>query len=101
MIATILAKPASAIASSATTDSCPPEVLNGLPFNTSGGQLSVGQAGAAGGHLGVVEGLRQLTGETLGARIDGARHGIVSGFGMVNFRRGLTSAAAILAEARN
>ena len=37
-----------------------------FPFNTSGGQLSVGQAGAAGGHLGIVEAIRQLTGETLG-----------------------------------
>ena len=32
-----------------------------FPFNTSGGQLSVGQAGAAGGHLGIVEAIRQLT----------------------------------------
>ena len=36
-----------------------------FPCNTSGGQLSVGQAGAAGGHLGVVEAIRQLTGRTL------------------------------------
>ena len=34
-----------------------------LPLNTSGGQLSVGQAGAAGGFLGMVEAMRQLTGE--------------------------------------
>ena len=32
-----------------------------FPFNTSGGQLSVGQAGAAGGFLGLVEALRQVT----------------------------------------
>ena len=38
-----------------------------LPLNTSGGQLSVGQAGAAGGYLGLVEALRQLTGTALGA----------------------------------
>jgi hypothetical protein len=38
-----------------------------FPFNTSGGQLSVGQAGAAGGHLGIVEAISQLTGQTLGA----------------------------------
>ena len=31
------------------------EVGGSFPFNTSGGQLSVGQAGAAGGHLGIVE----------------------------------------------
>ena len=69
----------------------------GLPVNTSGGQLSVGQAGAAGGFLGVVEGIRQLTGETLGRGIEGARHGMVAGFGMVNYLKGVTSGAAILA----
>jgi len=68
-----------------------------FPFNTSGGQLSVGQAGAAGGHLGIVEAIRQLTGETLGARVADARHGLVSGFGMINYDRGLCSGAAVLA----
>jgi acetyl-CoA acetyltransferase len=68
-----------------------------FPHNTSGGQLSVGQAGAAGGYLGLVEALRQLTGETLGPRVENAKIGVVSGFGMVNFDRGICSAAAILA----
>jgi acetyl-CoA acetyltransferase len=31
-----------------------------LPHNMSGGQLSSGQAGFAGGHRGLVEALRQL-----------------------------------------
>jgi acetyl-CoA acetyltransferase len=70
-----------------------------FPFNTSGGQLSVGQAGAAGGHLGVVEGIRQLTGQTLGARVAAARHGLVSGFGMINYDRGICCGAAILGAA--
>jgi acetyl-CoA acetyltransferase len=69
-----------------------------LPLNTSGGQLSVGQAGAAGGYLGLVEGLRQLTGTALGAAVAGARHGLVSGFGMINYDRGLCSGAAVLAR---
>ena len=34
-----------------------------FPHNTSGGQLSVGQAGAAGGFLGLVEAIRQVTGK--------------------------------------
>ena len=38
-----------------------------FPHNTSGGQLSVGQAGAAGGFLGMTEAIRQLTGAPLGA----------------------------------
>ncbi len=70
-----------------------------FPINTSGGQLSTGQAGAAGGHLGLVEGIRQLTGAPLGAAVPDARHGMVSGFGMINYDRGLCSGAAVLAVA--
>ena len=73
------------------------EVGGSFPFNTSGGQLSVGQAGAAGGHLGIVEAVRQLTGQTLGARLPDPRHGLVSGFGMINYDRGICSGAAVLA----
>lgn len=68
-----------------------------FPLNTSGGQLSVGQAGAAGGFLGLVEAIRQLTGEAAGRHVEGAKTGLVSGFGMINFDRGLGSGAAILA----
>jgi acetyl-CoA acetyltransferase len=75
------------------------EAAGSFPFNTSGGQLSAGQAGAAGGHLGIVEAIRQLTGQTFGARVPDARHGLVSGFGMINYDRGICSGAAILAAA--
>jgi acetyl-CoA acetyltransferase len=68
-----------------------------LPVNTSGGQLSLGQAGAAGGFLGLVEIIRQVTGQTLGAAVAGARIGLASGFGMINYDRGLCSGAAMLA----
>ena len=67
-----------------------------FPFNTSGGQLSVGQAGAAGGSLGMVEALRQLTGAAGARQVKDAKLGLVSGFGMINFDRGLGSGAAIL-----
>ncbi|MEZ5927826.1 MAG: thiolase family protein [Parvularculaceae bacterium] len=67
-----------------------------FPHNTSGGQLSVGQAGAAGGYLGLVEAVRQLTGEALGAQVENAKIAAVSGFGMINFDRGLCTAAAVL-----
>ena len=67
-----------------------------FPVNTSGGQLSVGQAGAAGGYLGMVETLRQLTGQAQARQVKDARHGLVSGFGMINYDRGLASGAAIL-----
>jgi acetyl-CoA acetyltransferase len=68
-----------------------------FPLNTSGGQLSMGQAGAAGGHLGLVEAIRQLIGRPLGRQVEKARLGLVSGFGMINYDRGLCSGAAILA----
>jgi acetyl-CoA acetyltransferase len=67
-----------------------------FPINTSGGQLSVGQAGAAGGFLGMVEAIRQLTGEAKGRQVKNAKLGLVSGFGMINYDRGLGSGAAIL-----
>src|SRR5262249_34565775 len=69
-----------------------------FPHNTSGGQLSVGQAGAAGGYLGLVEAIRQLTGAVLGEPVRDARSGLVSGFGMTNYDRGLSSCASILAR---
>ncbi|MEX0297692.1 MAG: thiolase family protein, partial [Kordiimonas sp.] len=43
-------------------------------INTSGGQLSCGQAGAAGGFLGLVEAIRQLTGQAEGWQQKDARH---------------------------
>ncbi len=70
-----------------------------FPLNTSGGQLSVGQAGAAGGFLGMVEAIRQLTGEAGERSVKNAKLGLVSGFGMINYDRGLGSGAAILGTA--
>jgi acetyl-CoA acetyltransferase len=69
-----------------------------LPLNTSGGQLSVGQAGAAGGYLGLVDALRQVTRRPLGTQVPEAELALVSGFGMINYDRGLCSGAAILAR---
>ena len=68
-----------------------------FPHNTSGGQLSAGQAGAAGGFLGMVEAIRQLTGAAGLNAVSNPRIAAVSGFGMINFDRGLCSGAAILA----
>ena len=70
-----------------------------FPHNTSGGQLSVGQAGAGGGHLGLVEALRQLTDEAGPTAVPNANIGLVSGFGMINYDRGLASSAVLLARA--
>ncbi|MGI9308268.1 MAG: thiolase family protein [Gammaproteobacteria bacterium] len=71
-----------------------------LPMNTCGGQLSAGQAGFAGGHLSMVEAIRQLTDSPLGNAVPNAQLGIVSGYGMINYDRGLCSAAAIVARGK-
>jgi acetyl-CoA acetyltransferase len=71
-----------------------------FPLNTSGGQLSVGQAGAAGGFLGMVEAIRQLTGQAEARQVAKAKLGLVSGFGMINYDRGLGSGAAILGTSK-
>ena len=71
-------------------------ITGNFPHNTSGGQLSAGQAGAAGGYLGLVEAIRQVTGTAVGTQVDGARTAMVSGFGMINYDRGLCSSAAII-----
>ena len=68
----------------------------GLPHNTSGGQLSGGQAGAAAGYLGLVESIRQLTNGALKNQVVDAQHAMVSGYGMINYDRGLCSACTIL-----
>ncbi|MBN9031862.1 MAG: thiolase family protein [Rhizobiales bacterium] len=72
------------------------EIDGSFPHNTSGGQLSAGQAGAAGGHLGIVECLRQVTGRAGPTQVEQARIGLASGFGMINYDRGLSSGAVIL-----
>ena len=71
-------------------------VTGDLPHNTSGGQLSAGQAGAAGGHLGLVEALRQVTGTAGPTQVADARRALVCGFGMINYDRGVCSSAAVL-----
>ncbi|SIR50092.1 thiolase family protein [Pseudacidovorax sp. RU35E] len=67
-----------------------------FPNNTSGGQLSAGQAGAAGGFLGMTETLRQLTGQAGPRTVPDAQLGLVAGFGMVTYDRCLCTGAVIL-----
>jgi acetyl-CoA acetyltransferase len=69
-----------------------------FPNNTSGGQLSAGQAGCAGGFLGMTEAIRQLTGEAGARTVKGAALGLVSGFGMVTYDRCLCTGAVVLGK---
>lgn len=67
-----------------------------LPHNTSGGQLSSGQAGCAGGFLGMTEALRQITGQAGARAVREAKLGLVSGYGIVAYDRCLCTGAVIL-----
>ncbi|MCC7250724.1 thiolase family protein, partial [Hyphomicrobium sp.] len=67
-----------------------------MPVNTSGGQLSAGQAGAAGGMIGLVEAVRQLRGEAGERQVAKARLAVVTGYGMVLYRYGACANAVVL-----
>ena len=71
-------------------------IMGDLPLNTNGGQLSAGQAGAAGGYQNVTEALRQCIKQPLGQQIPNSTKGLISGFGMVNYDRGVCTGAAII-----
>ena len=66
------------------------------PLNTSGGQLSAGQAGAAGGLHGFVEAATQLR-ERAGVRQVSARTAAITGYGMVLYRYGAVANLTVLA----
>jgi len=71
-----------------------------FPVNTGGGELSVGQAGLAGGFLHIVEALRQLRGEADGHQVKKAERALVTGIGWLNYGRNLGTTAALVIERR-
>jgi len=75
-------------------------IRTGWPLNTSGGQLSAGQAGAAGGMHGLAEVVQQLLGRAGDRQVSGAARALVTGYGMVLYRYGACGAAAALETAR-
>jgi acetyl-CoA acetyltransferase len=71
-----------------------------FPLNTGGGELSVGQAGLAGGFLHIVEALRQLRGEADGHQVKKAERALVTGIGWLNYGHNLGTTAALVLERR-
>ncbi|TAK09310.1 thiolase family protein [bacterium] len=71
-----------------------------FPVNTGGGELSVGQAGLAGGYLHIVEALRQLRGEAGAHQVKKAERALVTGIGWLNYGRNLGTTAALVLERR-
>ena len=69
-----------------------------MPLNTSGGQISAGQAGLAGGGTNLVEAVRQLFGEAGERQVKRTQNALVTGIGHIPYGRNWgTSVALILA----
>lgn len=66
------------------------------PLNTSGGQLSYGQAGCAGGMHFLTEACLQLLERTPGRQVENAEIALVTGYGMVLYRFGAALTGTIL-----
>ncbi len=68
-----------------------------LPIQTGGGMINCGQPSTTGGMLHVVEAVRQLRGEGIARQVAGAKVGLVTGLGAVNYGKnfGCTSAAIL------
>jgi acetyl-CoA acetyltransferase len=58
-----------------------------LPLNTSGGQISAGQAGLAGGGTNLVEAVRQIFGEAGERQVSDPRNAMVTGIGVIPYGR--------------
>jgi acetyl-CoA acetyltransferase len=67
-----------------------------FPVNTSGGLLSAGQAGGAGGMLGPIEVIRQLMYRGGDRQVANARLGVATGYGQVLYRYGSAVAAVVM-----
>lgn len=69
-----------------------------LPLNTSGGQISAGQAGLAGGGTNLVEAVRQLFGAAGERQVANTANALVTGIGWIGYGRNWgTSSVLILA----
>lgn len=71
-----------------------------FPLNTGGGQLSRGQPGLAGGHLHVVEAVRQLKGEAGRSQVARTRTALVTGLGLLGYNINVMCCAGLILQRR-
>ena len=69
-----------------------------LPLNTSGGQISAGQPGLAGGGLNLVEGVRQMFGEAGARQVSDPRNCMVTGIGVIPYARNWGVSGVLIME---
>lgn len=69
-----------------------------LPLNTSGGQISAGQPGLAGGGLNAVEAVRQLAGQAGARQVENPRNALVTGIGAIPYGRNWAVSNAMILE---
>lgn len=67
-----------------------------LPLNTSGGQISAGQAGLAGGGTNLIEAVRQLFGEGGKRQVKNTSNAMVTGIGGIPFARNWNTSVAMI-----
>ncbi len=69
-----------------------------LPLNTSGGQISAGQPGLAGGGLNLVEAVRQMFGEAGERQVSDPRNAMVTGIGVIPYGRNWGVSSVLILE---
>lgn len=67
-----------------------------LPLNTSGGQISAGQVGLAGGGTNLIEAVRQLMGEGGKRQVKNTKYALVTGIGGIPYGRNWNSSAVMI-----
>lgn len=69
-----------------------------LPLNTSGGQISAGQPGLAGGGLNLVEGVRQMFGQAGQRQVSDPHNCMVTGIGVIPYGRNWSVSNVMILE---
>lgn len=69
-----------------------------LPLNTSGGQISAGQPGLAGGGVNLIGAVRQLFGEGGAAQVKNTRNAMATGIGGIGYGRNWYTSTVLILE---